>query len=349
MFSLDLSQRLLELVAIESPTAAEEEIASQVGSWAEISFGSDRVKSWRNGLLVTPRLREGRPLVALVGHLDTVPGVEGLAPELKDDLIFGRGSVDMKAGVAIAMSLLEEEHEVDVLGVFYDREEGPISDNGLLPLLNLWQGKKPDFALVLEPTDNTVQAGCLGGFHATVTVAGQACHSARPWKGSNAILNSIPLLQKVEQFGVQEQDVAGLKFTEVMSLTKVETDNANNVIPGSVKFNLNFRFAPNRTVENAKDFLMNYIGDLATVTIRDTAPPGEVVLTHPMLSPWVEKHNLVVEPKQAWTDVAQLTSIGIPAVNFGPGDPGRCHQDDEHIPISSLEACMGYVRDFLNS
>jgi succinyl-diaminopimelate desuccinylase len=201
--------------------------------------------------------------------------------------------------------------------------------SGLLPAL--------DFAFVLEPTDRTLQMGCMGTMHATVTVHGRRAHSARPWQGENALFNLIPLLERFRGLERKEVRFGDLVYYEVSVPTQVRTVNSKNVVPDSVEVNVNVRFAPGRTLEQAERELHELVGDLGTVHVFDRAPAGKVYMDHPLIEPWRAAEGIPVQTKQAWTDVARFTERGIAAVNFGPGETAQAHQAGEWCSIESLE------------
>lgn len=328
----DLARRTLELVSVDSVTGQEEALANQVQEWALEHFGSRRVSRWRHGIVVAPAVQG--PCLALVGHLDTVPPAEPQPLKIDGDRVYGCGASDMKAGVAVMMALMEQSHKIPVCGVFYDQEEGPQSNNGLMPLLEL--APKLDLAIVLEPTDNEVQVGCVGSLHAQVEVLGQRAHSARPWHGESAVSKAIPLLQKLADWKPVPVEIAGQTFFEVATVTQAHTESPRNAVPGRFHLNINYRFAPGRSAEEAEATIREFLAGADKVIIEDVSPSGAVCLDHPRLAPWIEGRGLKVCPKQAWTDVAQLTQAGIPAVNFGPGTPAQAHQAGEWADIDQI-------------
>jgi len=334
----ELGRRCLELVSVASVTGAEGDLCDQLWAWAGERFPQGRRERWRHGFWLDPT-GSSRP-VALVGHLDTVPPAAQQPVKLADGKVYGCGASDMKAGVAVMMSLLEARPEA-FLGVFYDREEGPYADNGLDPLLDGMP--RPELAMVLEPSCNRIQAGCLGGLHARVRVAGQRAHSARPWQGRNAITEALPLLARLAEWPRREVLCGGLPFYEVVSVTQAATDNPRNAIPEVFELNVNFRFAPGRTLAEAEAELRELIGH--PLEIVDASPSGTVDLSEPRLAEWIARHALPVEPKQAWTDVARLSGRGIPAVNFGPGTPAQAHQAGEWCEVALLDECFQLMLD----
>lgn len=333
----DLVRTTLELVSIPSPTGEEQALADHLERWARETLRPEEVERRGNALILQPCRRGGRPLVGLVGHIDTVPPAPDQPLGLREGRVHGCGASDMKAGLALIAAALEERERwaVDLVAVFYDREEGPHGENGLEPLLPRLPAM--DLAVVLEPTANRLESGCLGGIHAHLHFSGQRAHSARPWQGENALYRALPVLERLRRWEPREVRVEGLPFYEVMTPTMAWTENAANVVPERFTVNLNFRFAPGRTREWAERQIRRIAGKAARVEVVDYAPPGAVVRDHPLVNRWVERCDLPVQPKQAWTDVARLSGRGIPAVNFGPGDPARAHQADEWVEVAALE------------
>ena len=345
---IDLLALTQKLVEIPSPTKQEKEVADFIETWLRSNLPGVPFSRTRNNIMVCPPQQEGRPVIGLFGHIDTVPADPNQPVGVKEDKLYGCGTSDMKSGDAVMLGLLTEYSQLgaNVVAVFYDCEEGPDVDNGLHTVMPL----RPhlDFALVMEPTNNNIMAGCMGGLHAVVTVDGKRAHSAKPWQGQNAIFRALPLLAKLRDMPRREVNVSGLTFYEVMSPTMARTQNAANVEPDHFELNINSRYAPNRTDADALAELNKLVGDVAKIRVRDVAPPGEVCISHPFIQSWIDRCALKVEPKQAWTDLARLTAHGIPTVNFGPGNPDRCHQADEWMEIKNLKECYDLLKVFFN-
>lgn len=347
MTDRDSAQRLAEttlaLCAIPSVTGNEAAIADDLQARCLAMPG---VRVDRVGLSVLARREDapGAPWVALVGHSDTVaPAPAAQQPLCIDPTngrVFGCGASDMKGGLAVMLALLAapQRFSVNLLCVFYDHEEGPAERSGILPICASGALRDVALALCLEPTDGVVQAGCIGGLQARVTALGKRAHSARPWQGHNAIYAALPLLSRLASMSRREVQVGGLSFFEVTTATQALTENSRNVVPDRFVLNINQRFAPNRTVAEARAELEALIAACGPyqLEIVDEAPPGSVCLDEPRLRAWIAGEGLAVEAKQAWTDVARLTSLGIPAVNFGPGETAQAHQAQESVPIAAL-------------
>jgi succinyl-diaminopimelate desuccinylase len=330
----DLAATTLELVSVPSVTGQEGELCDHLAAWAAGVAPAERVG---HNLILRPPRRPGRALVGLFGHLDTVPPAPGQPVERRGGRVYGCGAADMKAGLALMMAALEERERwsCDLVGVFYEGEEGPHTANGLEKILDRLPAL--DLAVILEPTANTLEAGCLGGVHARVVFRGRRAHSARPWQGENALYKAVPLLRRLEGWERRPVEVQGLTFYEVMSATTARCHEARNVIPERFELNVNFRYAPGRTAAWARQQVLEMVAGEAEVEWVDEAPPGQVCTGHPLVQAWIERCRLPVRPKQAWTDVARLTGRGIPAVNFGPGDPAQAHQAGEFVAEAALE------------
>lgn len=299
-----------------------------------------------------------RPLVLLVGHLDVVPPTEqDEEPRVEErpdgTVIVGRGTSDMKGGIAVAEVLfadadLRTSSPYGVALVLYAGEEGPAEANELGAVLAgvPWLADA-QLAVVLEPTDLEVQAGCLGGLHAQLTFRGRAAHSARPWHGENALTKAGAVLAELHGRHPVAVDVDGMVFHDVLTATQASTDNARNVIPGGFVVNVNYRFAPDRTLDEAERELLAWVDGRADVEIVDRAPPAPPQLDAPLVSRFVETVSAPLTAKQAWTDVARLVAAGVPSVNFGPGLTGQAHQAGEFVPVSNLETARDQLARFL--
>lgn len=328
------------LCSIPSETGEEKEIADRVEARCRELAPADSITRIGNSVVCAPEAGGGVPTVALVGHLDTVRCAEAQPVEVREGRVYGCGASDMKAGVAVMLALLEERAALSAarpVWIFYDREEGPHEENGLEPVLQSGVVPPLDLALVLEPTDMSIQMGCMGTMHAAVRVRGRRAHSARPWQGENALYRLVPLLERLERQERKEVAFGELTYYEVTVPTQVHTENSKNVVPDVVTLNVNVRFAPGNTAEQAERELRALVGDLGEVEVFDRAPAGDVYLDHPLIEPWREREGIPVQCKQAWTDVARFTERGIAAVNFGPGETAQAHQAGEWCSIESLE------------
>lgn len=343
-----LADWTLALCRVPSVTGDEAALCGVVADEARALDASLHVARVGNALVCHAPLHPDRPTVGLFGHLDTVKPAEDQPLELRDGRVFGCGASDMKGGLAVMLGLLAEARafeKANLVAVFYDKEEGPARENGLEPLLDSGAVPALDFAFCLEPTDNRVQVGCVGGLHAQAVFKGRRAHSARPWQGENALYKAIAVLERLRDRARVAVPFGELTYYEVMTPTTAATENSRNVVPDRFTLNVNYRFAPGKSLDTAREELEAVL-DGAEVTIVDEAPSGAVCLDHPLLVAWRHKLDLPVEPKQAWTDVARLTARGVPAVNFGPGETSQAHQARESVAIADLAANYAALRAF---
>ncbi len=343
-----LAGRTAALCAALSPIGEERALTDQVEAWARARFPS--VRRIKDSLVVRVDGEGGgdRPLVALCGHLDTVPvhADDRGGPRREGGRLVAPGASDMKGGLALMMALAEAlpsaERFCELALVFYAREEGPYLENELGDVLEAAPDlKAAALALCLEPTDNRLQLGCVGSVHATVTFRGRAAHSARPWQGENAVHRAGALLAELHARPPREATSGGHRFREVLSVTRIDGGRARNVVPDECRLNLNFRFAPDKALEAAADEL-RALGARhgAEVELTDLSPACPAFGDHPLVRRLLERTGVDAEPKQAWTDVARLHVHGIPAVNLGPGATAQAHQRGEWIEVAAL--AQGY-------
>jgi succinyl-diaminopimelate desuccinylase len=356
-----LAARTEALCAIASPIGQERPLCDQIERWARGSFPAvlrvkDSLVVGVDGPLPPGAAEEGRPVVILAGHLDTVPihaEDEGRFPRREGDRIVAPGASDMKSGVALAMELAGRvtaaERFCDLALVLYAREEGPYLENELGDVLREVPGlARCSLAICLEPTDGVLQLGCVGSIHATATWSGRAAHSARPWHGENAVHKAGSFLVHLAERPPRDVFNGGLVFREVVSATRIEGGRARNVVPDRCTMNVNFRFAPDRSAEAAAEELRALVGRFGgTAEITDRAPASPAYADHPLVRRLVERAATTVEPKQAWTDVARLAQAGIPAVNFGPGATLQAHQAGEWVEIAAIERCYRMLERFV--
>jgi|CXWL01.1.fsa_nt_gi succinyl-diaminopimelate desuccinylase len=349
-----LAARALALCQIPSVITHEKAIADFVEGWALGRFSRAHVFRHSHSLVVGNR-EDKRPTIALVGHLDTIPAHPESGPaRIEGDRLHGLGASDMKGALAVMMTLAEEleleKLPVNILWVFYEREEGSYLESGLIPLFeNIPQLKTLRFAIAMEPTDLTVQVGCMGTMHVMLTFRGNAAHSARPWQGENALHKAGPLLTEMSKLQLRETVVSGFSFYEVMSATMAQGGRAKNVIPERFDMNVNYRFAPGKSVEQAKDDVLTFVAGRAEVDFVDISPSGRVCADNPYYQRLVKVTGTRVEAKQAWTDVARFAEVGVDAVNFGPGETTQAHQKNESAPIASLAEAFKKLKTFVES
>ena len=354
-----LSERLLTLVKIDSVIRHEEALCE---------FFCQRAEAWTDyslqrvgrSIALRPKARRHEQLVCLAGHLDTVPPAGENPPRIADGRVWGLGSADMKAGLALMWGLLDrpvEQPFCDLAFVFYDGEEGPYVGNGLGPLLEeaRWLVDDTELAICLEPTDNTLQLGCLGTINATVRFAGRPAHSARPWQGENAIHKAAPVLTRLAAFEPKDYRYGPrdeLLFREVMSATLADGGTARNAVPGRFELNINYRYPPSKSAEEAEALVQEVCGGsegLAEVEIVDHCPAGAVPEGNAALERLRQRCAVEEIAKQAWTDVGRFSAHGVAAVNFGPAENAQCHQPDESTSIELLEQGDALFRHFLSA
>ena len=347
-----LVEKTLKLVEISSETGDERAICDFLVD--EISNHDDfEVIRVGHSIGVAPKNRSERPLIAFVGHLDTVPARGTNTPRVEGDRIYGLGTSDMKAALAQMWHMIEEpisDSLYDSAFIFYEAEEGPMVNNGLAALLDALPWTQDiAFGFVMEPTDNVVQLGCMGTIHANVRYHGKAAHSARPWHGENAVHKAGALLTRLSQLKPNIVRYEDMEFSEVVSATLAHGGHKRNVIPDLFELNLNSRFAPGRSVDQAKAQILDLAGDEAEIIFDEICPSGPVVLDHPILNRFKEITGVATAPKQAWTDVSQFGLREIPAVNFGPGDTAEAHQQNESCSAKLLIENDRMIRAFLSS
>ncbi len=345
-----LHDTLAELVATHSVTGNEGRLCTAVAKRLLPIWTMQSVTRIGNALVVGQQT--GRPLISLFGHLDTVPIQENGEPVITDGRMAGVGTADMKSGLAVMIHLLEDDAvrsgPYDVVGVFYDKEEGPADENGLEHVLDKapWLTES-EFALVLEPTDLGVELGCNGTMNAEVVFEGKAAHSARPWLGENAVTKAGTWLAEMHERKPVRVEIGGLEYREVFSVTKAAGGIANNVLPASLHINLNYRFPPIYSIDEAEQRVRDVAAAADRVTITDRAPAGAVVTDNPHLDRLLAISEATPMAKQGWTDVARLSGRGIPAVNYGPGDPSLAHQAAESVELSKVDLAYDVLREFL--
>jgi succinyl-diaminopimelate desuccinylase len=345
-----LVELLETLVNIPSETGHEAAIAGWVESYLARLRGGERLRS--GNAVVWRGPRRGRPLVVLAGHLDTVPANDNAAARLEGGRLFGVGSTDMKGGDAVMLAVLErcdpERTRFDLAAVFYDAEEGPHDRNGLRRLIaELPWLAQAHLAILLEPTDLRVELGCSGTMNAEVRVSGKSAHSARPWLGLNAVGRAAGWLSDITRFPITPVSVQGIEYRETLQVTTLHAGRARNVIPDELVANLNYRFPPDRTPAEAEARLRSLVPAEFECRIVDQAPPGRVCADQPEVREFIGRFDAGVAGKQGWTDVARFTAAGVPAFNFGPGDPELAHQKGEYCTVKNLEVASRWLAEFL--
>jgi succinyl-diaminopimelate desuccinylase len=349
-----LAHTLLEIVSIKSPIGEERELCDHVQRRLAKRFGPAAITRFQDSLIVHANKREGAPKIALVGHLDVVRTEHDGPARIEGERLYGAGAADMKSGLALMIELVERLElaalPCDLTLVFYEREEGPFAENVLGPMLETFsQLRHFDLAICLEPSDNRLQLGCMGSLHATITFEGRTAHSARPWEGENAITKAAGFLSELAARAPTEHTVDGMLFKEVMTPTLASGGRGRNVVPDKFELNLNYRFAPGKTPEQALGELEAQVAGRAKVVATDLSPAGRPHAQHPLVKKLTAAGVKTVERKQAWTDVARFDQIGVPAVNFGPGLNAQAHQPNEYTDLPLLEEGYGILERFLKS
>ena len=345
-----LAERTLELVNIPSESRHEAEIAAHVRSLVPPSFEPEYEAE--DAFVWTRPRREGKPIVVLAGHYDTVPAQENVPGRIENGAVVGLGASDMKGGLAVMLELARTlegtEMDVDLALLAFGKEELPAEFS---PLPHLFDNSQvvheAELAILLEPTDCTIQAGCLGNLNALLTFHGVSGHSARPWAAENAIEQALEGLRPYAAIEPRPVEIGGLTFTEVASITRIEGGIATNVIPDRVQANVNFRYAPDRSPASAEAYLRSLLPEGATFEHAGDSPPARVVTDSPLVQRLRAAGDLDLEPKQAWTNVADFTSRGIDAINFGPGATRYAHRRDEQVEIAALERAFTSLRRFV--
>jgi succinyl-diaminopimelate desuccinylase len=329
----DLAARTLQLVDVPSESRSEAVLVDLV----------------REVLPGAPRFDDGEVLLygdgpgVLAGHLDTIPAQGNIPGRIENGAVHGVGASDMKAGVAVMIELARAG--VPGRYLFFTREEVPVTESPLPALFASGLVADAALAVVLEPTDCILHAGCLGNIQARVTFTGESAHSARPWTGVNAIHELVRGLQGLAGLEPLDVELDGLTYREVVSAVRVDGGIAANVVPATASVELNYRYSPGRTRDEAEQQLRSLVpdGELEVLSNSPSAPPS---LTNPLVA---RLRGLVpdVAPKQAWTPVAQFAEQGIDAINYGPGLTRYAHRQDEQVPVENLDRAFETLRAFL--
>jgi succinyl-diaminopimelate desuccinylase len=341
----DLAARTLELVDIASESRDEARLAAHV-----LAVLGDRARDAGDTCVLAGATERGeRPLVLLAGHLDTVPAQGNRPGHADGEAVHGLGAADMKGALAVMIELALADpsaRTVDLGFVFFGREEIPVTESALEPLLAREPGlRAADLAIVMEPTANALQLGCLGNLNARLTARGRSGHSARPWLADNAIHRLAEGIAAIAAVPYDEHEFGGLVYREAMSVTRVAGGIAGNVVPAEAVADVNYRYAPGRSRDDAEARL-RAVWDGGDWEIVGNAPSGPLPDGNPLVERLRAAGELAVEPKQAWTPVAEFGAAGVDAVNFGPGDPVHAHVADEQVAIAALERSYAVLERF---
>ncbi len=348
---LDLSEDVVSLTAalvdIPSESRHEQRIADAVEAALSLC---DHLEVLRFGHTVVARTHLGRDQrVVIGGHLDTVPAADNLPHRIVDGRVYGLGANDMKGGVAVGLRCAHElvAPRRDVTYVFYECEEIDDSHNGLRKLSverpDLLQA---DFAVLMEPSDAGVEAGCQGTLRAHVHTDGERAHSARSWLGRNAIHAAADILNRLNDYEPRRAQIDGLTYREGLNAVGIEGGVATNVIPDACVVTVNYRYAPDRSPQEALAHVEQIFKGYR-LDVVDNSPGALPGLHHPAAEAFLAATGAVPRPKFGWTDVSRFSALGVPAVNFGPGDPSLAHTKAEFVPIEHLQKCESEMMQWL--
>jgi len=346
--SIELTRQLCD---IESVSGNERGVADAI---VEALHGAAHLEVTRHGDAIVARTTLGRgKRVVIAGHIDTVP-VNANLPTRFDtedgvEYLWGRGTVDMKAGVAVQLKLAVEltDPAIDVTWIWYDHEEVSADLNGLGRLARVAPGLLAgDFAILGEPSNSIVEGGCNGNLRVELRAFGTRAHSARAWVGHNAIHDVAPILATLADYEPRSVEVDGLVYREGLNAVGISGGIAGNIIPDEAMVHVNYRFAPSRSGDEAIEHMRELFPgfELTVVDLAEGARPG---LDAPLAQHFVAAVGGEARPKYGWTDVARFSALGIPAVNYGPGDPLKAHADDERVAIEQITACENGLRAWL--
>jgi succinyl-diaminopimelate desuccinylase len=340
------------LVDIPSESRHEQRIADEIE--AALRSQAPGYEVIRNGDAVLARTNLGRPSrVLLAGHTDTVPAADNLPSRLAGDDLYGCGTSDMKSGAAVflhlAATIAEPIHDITL--VMYDCEEIEAAANGLGRIeRELLDWLAADVAILGEPSGGFIEAGCQGTLRVVISATGTRAHSARSWLGDNAIHKLGAVLDRLAAYQARSVDIDGCVYREGLSAVRIDGGIAGNIIPDAASVTVNFRFAPDRTVEQALAHVHEVFAGLdVTVEQTDAAAGALPGLTAPAAAALVQAAGGQVRAKYGWTDVARFAALGIPAVNYGPGDPNLAHRVDERVPVAAITAATEMLRRYLTA
>ncbi len=346
--SIDLTRQLCDIQSVSGDEAAlADAIQASLAGCAHLEI-------IRDGDAVVARTALGRAKrVVIAGHIDTVPVNENLPTRYERldsvEYLWGRGTVDMKAGVAVQLKLAAElvDPAVDITWIWYDHEEVSAALNGLGRLAeNRPELLAADFAILGEPSNSAIEGGCNGNLRVEVRTFGLRAHSARSWVGHNAIHDTAPILATLAGYLPREVEVDGLVYREGLNAVGISGGIAGNIIPDEAMVHINYRFAPSRSGEEAVAHLRELFAgyELTVVDLAEGARPG---LDAALALEFLGAVGGEAKPKYGWTDVARFSALGVPAVNYGPGDPLKAHADDERVAVEQISSCERGLRTWL--
>lgn len=337
--SLDAAALTVALCDIESVSGNEKPLADAIEEALRVL---PHLSVDRDGDAVVARTSLGRSeRVVVAGHIDTVPLGDNLPCRVDDGRIHGCGTTDMKSGVAVQLRLAAHlpSPNRDVTYVFYDHEEVEADKNGLGRIARThpdWLAG--DFAVLMEPTNATVEGGCQGTLRADVVLRGHRAHSARSWMGSNAVHAAGEVLARLAAYEPEQVEIDGLVYREGLNAVGISGGVAGNVVPDECTVTVNYRFAPSKSEQEAAEVVRTVL-DGFDITVSDSAPGALPGLSHPAAAAFVEMVGREPQPKFGWTDVSRFSALGVPAVNYGPGDPSVAHQREEYCDVAPILEC----------
>jgi succinyl-diaminopimelate desuccinylase len=345
---LDIVDLTAALVDIESVSGNERPITDRIEQalsdvpWLEL---------WRHSNSLVARTTLGRAeRVVIAGHVDTVPLNANLPSRIADDALHGLGACDMKGGVAVALQLAAtlDQPTRDLTYVFYEAEEVEAELNGLTLIAGVREEiLRGDFAVVMEPSNAVIEAGCQGSVTVAVSTSGTRAHAARSWNGVNAIHAARAVLDRLAAYEPRRPEIDGLRYHEGLNAVGIEGGVAGNVIPDRCTVTVNHRFAPDHSVQEAEAHLREVFAGFEVVVL-DSAPAAAPGLDLPAAAAFLEVVGGTANPKFGWTDVARFSAMGIPAVNFGPGNPELAHTQGEFVPLAHLRTCLDQMTAWLS-
>ncbi len=335
----DLVALFQTIVDVDSVSGNEGPLADLV---EEALRGCDHLQVTRDGDTVIARTDLGRPQrVVIAGHLDTVPVAGNLPSRLEGDVLYGRGTADMKGGLAVMLGVAATMAAPtrDITWIFYDHEEVAAELNSLTRIARDHpEYLAGDFAVLMEPTSAGIEGGCQGTLRVTITTRGRKAHSARSWTGHNAIHDAGEVIARLVDYQPRRAVVDGLEYREGLNAVAIAGGIAGNVIPDECQITINFRFAPDRDEADAVAHCRAVFSGFS-LDVVDSAPAARPGLDRPIAQDFLAAVGGVPRPKFGWTDVARFSALGIPAVNFGPANPEKAHADDESCPLEDLSIC----------
>lgn len=352
---LDLRGDPIELTAALVDIPSESRNEARIADEVEAALRA-QTTGWeiiRNGNAVLARTCRNRPSrVLLAGHLDTVPAAGNLPSRLENGELYGCGAADMKSGDAVFLHLAATVPDPvhDLTLVFYDCEEIEAAANGLGRIEDeLRDWLSADVAILGEPTAGYIEAGCQGTLRVVISATGTRAHSARPWLGDNAIHKLGAVLDRLARYQARSVDIDGCSYREGLSAVRVDGGVAGNVIPDRASVTVNYRFAPDRSVAAALHHVHEVFAGLDVQIEQADAAPGALPgLSEPAAKALVEAAGGQVRAKYGWTDVSRFAALGIPAVNYGPGDPNLAHRRDERVPAAQITVAVDMLRRYLS-